>query len=383
MRILHFAGTILEGHDGVSRVLHRLRQEFARTSDQHHFISPILPQRRFAEALGVPSLPLPVSSGYRLSRMSSRGLEAHFSHLNPDVLHIHSPCTLGWAAALWGRREGIPVVSTFHTHFPSYADYYGVGLLKPLVWWYMDKFYQRSDVVVAPSSSLSKELQSQGFADIVTIPHGVDTARFSPQFRSEAWRQSVGGQGKIVVLLASRLVWEKNLRLFAEAVQSPRFADKILPVVVGDGPARAELQKLLPQAHFTGFLDADELATAFASSDLFVFPSVTETFGNVTVEALASGVPAICARAGGAVDIVQDGVNGYLCEPNSLESVREHMHRLISDHEHRLTLRKNAPLTLSKFQWKHSATAHHALYQSVVTRKRAESSAATMEYLPT
>lgn len=190
----------------------------------------------------------------------------------------------------------------------------------------------------------------------------MDTKRFSPEYRSDEWRRSVGGDKKTILTFVGRLVWEKNLRLLAEAATQMKHSASAKIVIVGDGPAREKLQEMMPEAHFTGFLKGEPLTTAYASSDAFVFPSITETFGNVTVEAMAAGLPAICASRGGACDIVQPGENGLLVDGQDSAELAHAMDQLVADPAMRARMATAALESSKHYEWENTAQRYRDLY---------------------
>jgi glycosyltransferase involved in cell wall biosynthesis len=305
-------------HDGVTRVLYRMIDALPERGIEAMFFSPIIPpaDQQPVPMVEVPSIAFPLYKDYRFAIPGQKHFETALARFNPDLLHINSPCPLGHAAVRYGLRNDIPVVATYHTHFPSYAKYYKIRALEAFSWNYLRKLYNDCDRVFVPSEPIRKELKSHGFVTTEFLPHGVDTVRFSPSFRSEEWRRAHGLEGKAALLYAGRLVWEKDLRTLAEAyaIITARRDDAVF-VLAGDGPVRAELEQMMPGALFLGQLGGDELARAYASSDVFVFPSTTETFGNVTLEAMASGIPPVCAREGGAYGFITPGATGLLAEP--------------------------------------------------------------------
>jgi len=324
LRIAYFAGTMRPGHDGVTRVLYRLIDALGETGIESIFFSPIIPppSGRPVPMYEVPSVRFPLYKDYRFALPGQKHFEEKLAAFDPDVIHINSPCPLGHAAVRYGRRAGIPVVATYHTHFPSYAKYYKVKALETFSWNFLRGLYNDCDRVYVPSEPIRKELRAHGFATTEFLPHGVDTGMFNPVYRSGEWRRAHGAEGKTVLLFAGRLVWEKDLRTLAQAyriVSSRR--DDALFVLAGDGPVRGELEAMMPGALFLGQLDGSALSAAYASSDLFVFPSTTETFGNVTLEAMASGIPPVCAREGGAYGFVKSGATGLLAEPRDGEDL--------------------------------------------------------------
>ncbi len=318
MRVAYFAGTMKPGHDGVTRVLYRLVDTLTRSTVESIFFSPIVPPRESQPIpmVKVPSVVFPLHREYRLAVPGYASFARQLAAFRPDLIHINSPCTLGYAAVRFGANNGIPVVATYHTHFPSYARYYKIKSLEGMGWNYLRALYNECDRLYVPSQPVLHELVEHGIHNTYFLPHGVDTQAFHPRFRSLPWRESIGAVGKHVILFVGRLVWEKDLRVLAEAyrVISEQRRDVVF-ALVGDGPIKDELMQMMPGARFLGYRAGEALATAYASGDVFVMPSTTETFGNVTLEAMASGIAPVCANAGGASGIIQPGVTGLLCEP--------------------------------------------------------------------
>lgn len=366
MLVVHFLGSMRPGHDGVTQVAYRLREGFNQEKGNHFFVAPILPKTFEEDMKKVKSVPFPLSTDYRLSVSRTQTLSALLKLKKPDAIHIHTPCTLGYRATQAARALGIPVVATYHTHFPSYLKYYRMKFLEPWVWQYLRSLFNSAQKVIVPSRTTLTELQQNGFKNLVHIPHGVDTRCFSPERRSTNWRNSVGGENKIIVLFVGRLVWEKNLRLIAKMLPFLKQRNKIQLVFVGEGPAHEELSQLIPEAYFTGFLGPELLSTAYASSDLFIFPSVTETFGNVTIEAMASGLPPICASSGGACDVIHSGVNGILTRPNDPEDFSKAIDSLIENADQRKKLSGEALQSASLYQWPKTISEYEDLYQNLV-----------------
>ncbi|WP_019584139.1 glycosyltransferase family 1 protein [Thioalkalivibrio sp. ALE16] len=257
-------------------------------------------------------LPLPGYSGLRMGLPARRRLQALWSEDRPDAVYIATEGPLGHAALRAARRLGIPVASGFHTHFDGYARYYGVGWLTPLVRAVLRRFHNRCDVTLAPTGALAHTLAAQGFQRVRVMARGVDTRRFTPARRSSRLRQQWGAATATpVVLYVGRLAPEKNLALVVDAFRAIQAArpDARL-VVVGDGPSRTELERANPDAIFTGQQVGQALAQHYASADLFLFPSTSETFGNVVIEAMASGLPVLAFDSAAAHEHVTSGVSG-------------------------------------------------------------------------
>jgi phosphatidylinositol alpha 1,6-mannosyltransferase len=336
LKVAYFSGTMRRGQDGVTRVLYRTIDALRERGIKSIFFSPVIPgpEDTPAEMRSVPSIAFPWYPDYRIALPGYKAFEAELQEFAPDILHIHSPCPLGCAAIHWGRRYGVPVVATYHTHFASYAKYYNVKALEVFGWNYFRSLYHSCARVYVPSVPILHELASRGISNLAFLPHGVDSRLFTPHHRSTQWRSRIAPQGKKIFLYAGRLVWEKDLRTLIGVY------DKLMKersdwtlALAGDGPVRQELESAMPEARFLGSLTGHDLCVAYASSDVFLFPSTTETFGNVVVEAMASGLPVICAAEGGASGSIMHGVSGYITNPRDAADIARHANLLLDDPE--------------------------------------------------
>jgi glycosyltransferase involved in cell wall biosynthesis len=224
-------------------------------------------------------------------------------------------------------------------------------ILELMGWKYVQWFYSQCKHTYVPSPSMADELNEQGIDDDVRIwARGVNTEQFNPELRDEQWRQERGfAKDDKVVTFVSRLVWEKNLQTFVDVAK--KLGGKIKPMIVGNGPAMKDLQNMLPEAHFTDFITGDELARAYASSDIFLFPSETETFGNVTLEAMSSGLPCVVADAPGSKSLIESGVNGYLAPPRDTKEFAKCVEAIAEDDALREKMGKTARQKAMAYSW--------------------------------
>ncbi|MFT3766259.1 MAG: glycosyltransferase family 1 protein [Minicystis sp.] len=260
------------------------------------------------------SLPIPRYTGLRLGLPSGAVLEARWRFLRPDLVHIATEGPLGLSALRVARRLEIPVTSGFHTNFHDYSRHYGLGLLHAPVMGYLRWFHNRTKATLVPTRAQVRELAGAGFRNAVDLGRGVDAALYHPGRRDEGMRQRWGATERTVVCLhVGRVAPEKDIPLALDGWRAIRAAGiDTRMVVAGDGPERERLAASLPDALFTGALPRDELATAYASADLFLFPSRSETFGNVLLEAMASGIPAVSFDYAAPQIHVRHGMNGWL-----------------------------------------------------------------------
>lgn len=260
----------------------------------------------------VRSLPLPRYPGLRVGLPATGRLIRAWTAQAPDAVYVATEGPLGWSAVRAARRLGIPVATGFHTRFDEYMRDYGAPFLVGAALRWMRRFHNDADATLVPTRELAEFLRAQGFQDVVRLPRAVDTALFDPSRRNDALRRAWGiPDGGVAAIYVGRIAPEKNLDL---AVRAFRALQRQRPdarfVWVGDGPARAKLQREQPDFVFCGVQRGADLAEHFASGDLFLFPSRSETFGNVTLEAMASGVPTVAFDYGAAHEHLRDGEHG-------------------------------------------------------------------------
>ncbi len=368
-RIAYFNASLRIGQDGVTRVLYRMFEEASRRgADVMAFGSALPPsQNTVVPMVQVPSVIFPLHASYRLAVPGYHSFKKELQRFQPDIIHINSPCTLGFAAAKYGRDYGVPVVATYHTHFPTYLRYYNLQGFEELTWRIIRRFYNSIERTFVPTVPILQELEARHIRNLQYLPNGIDLSMFHPKYRSQQWRERFTTENRPIVLFVSRLVWEKDLRVLAEAYQilRSRHVDFEL-VVVGDGHARQEFQKMVPGAHFLGHLTGRALAESYASSDIFVFPSTTETFGLVTLEAMASGLAPVAANVGGATGIITDGVSGLLAQPQHAHDLAMKLEWLIDNDTERWFIAENALCRAREFDWNKIMGQLFASYDDVI-----------------
>ena len=241
-------------------------------------------------------------------------LAAHWRKVRPDVVHIVTEGPLGWAALIAARRLGIPISSGFHTNFHSYSSHYGIGLFSGVVDIALRALHNRCAITMVPTAQIRQSLQARGYERLAVVGRGIDTILFNPSRRSQALRDAWGADETTpVVLYVGRLAPEKNLKLFIEAANAfIKVNPRTRVVLVGDGPDASALRSAHPNFVFAGMRRGSDLATHYASADVFLFPSVTETFGNVTLEALASGLAVVAYDYAAARQHIAHEKSGWL-----------------------------------------------------------------------
>jgi len=324
LRIALFSGNYNYVRDGANQALNRLVDYLLRQGAQVRIYSPTVDQPAF-EAVGdlvsIPSIAIPGRPEYRLPLRIPLAIRRDLAEFDPNVIHVASPDIVSHRAISWARRRGIPVVASVHTRFETYLGYYHLEWIEPTVRGILRRFYRRCDALVAPAESTAAILRAQRMNRNISIwSRGIDRAQFNPARRSDAFRKKHGlGADEVVVSFLGRLVLEKGLDVFADAIEAATANGTPLRIlVIGEGPARGWFEQRLPGAIFTGELTGGDLAEALASSDVFLNPSITESFGNVTLEAMACALPVLAASASGATNLVQDAVTGTLVEPGDV-----------------------------------------------------------------
>ena len=286
---------------------------------------------------------------------SKGALIRQWQQQRPDIVHIATEGPLGWSAISAARKLGLPVSTDFHTNFHSYTSHYGIGLLKKPIAAYLRHFHNKTDCTLVPTTSLQDELVEDGYKDVLVVSRGVDAALFHPSRRNAELRAQWGvADDAPVAMMVSRMAPEKNLPVVIEAFEAMREQnpDMVL-VMVGDGPARAELEKKHPHVIFAGMRTGEDLAAHFASGDVFLYPSMTETYGNVTVEAMSSGLATIAYDYAAARQHIRHGVNGLLAPYGDTASFIAQARALATDADRIRSLRTAARRTVEELTWEH------------------------------
>ena len=345
--------------DGPVRALNRLVAHIEARGHSALVFAPTTATpalRHSGELVPIPSVPLPGKrSEFRLGLGLTAEARRRLAAFAPTIVHVATPDWLGLSALNYARDHGLPAVASFHTRFDTYPRYYGMGWLEKHITRYMRYFYARCARVYAPSQSMVDELTRDRIGrDVRLWARGVDQALFNPARRDLSWRRGLGiDDSAIVVAFVGRIVLEKGIEVFATATNKARADNpRIRALVVGDGPERARFETLLPDAAFTGFLEGEALARAYASADIFFNPSITETFGNVTLEAMASGVPSVCAAASGSRSLIEDGETGLLiADAGNASGFASAISKLAANPAQRMRMGALARTRSASFQW--------------------------------
>ncbi|HEY2050994.1 MAG TPA: glycosyltransferase family 1 protein [Caulobacteraceae bacterium] len=374
LRVALVTGSYNYIRDGVALTLNRLVAYLLSQGVEVLIFTPVARKpalEHAGEIVPAPSFAIPFRPEYRIAVGLTGSARARLVAFRPDIVHLATPDILGHQALRLAKASGWPTVASYHTRYDTYLKYYGFGFLQPLAKAAERRFYGACDEVFVPSPSMADTLASEGVeANFHLWTRGVDTERFHPGRRSEAWRAARGvAPGEILVTFVSRLVREKRLDDFVAVVRGLQAAGiPARALVVGDGPERDALERALPGGLFEGFLIGDDLPNAYASADIFVFPSDTETFGSVTLEAMASGLPTVCADATGSRSLVNPGVTGYLAPVGDVDALIGATLRLASEPEHRRAMGEAARERSLRFSWDEAMAGALARYRALAGR---------------
>lgn len=272
-------------------------------------------------------------------------VKSEIEQFSPDLIHVATPFTVGFCGVYYAKKFNIPIVGSYHTDFNDYLHFYDLEFLTNPLWKYMKWFHSPLKKLFVPSIDTMEKLRSRGFSNLEIFPRGVDCKLFHPNYPKEVVWKRYDISKKFLLTYVGRLAPEKDLGTLMKIANSlpPEMNNQVHWLIAGDGPLLEELQRAaLPNLTFTGYLKGTGLAEVYSATDLFVFPSPTETFGNVVLEALASGTPAIGANAGGVKHIISNGVTGHLCEPGNVEEFVNRIIQLLGNDDFRGQMSLNA-----------------------------------------
>lgn len=324
LRIALFSGNYNYVRDGANQALNRLVGYLLSQGASVRIYSPTVENPAFeatGDLVSVPSMAIPFRPEYRIPLSLSRSVRRDLEAFNPNIVHIASPDWVSRKAVKWAKKQNLPVLCSVHTRFETYFRYYNMSFIEPVVEAWIRRLYRKCDALVAPSESFAQVLRQQRMNyDIDIWSRGVDREIFNSGRRDMEWRRGLGISDDIPVIgFLGRLVMEKGLDVFSDTIdQLKRRNVPHQVLVIGDGPARAWFESRIPDAKFAGFQVGADLGRAVASMDMFFNPSVTEAFGNVTLESMACGLPVVAAKATGSQSLVEEKVSGRLITPGAI-----------------------------------------------------------------
>jgi glycosyltransferase involved in cell wall biosynthesis len=343
IKVAFFADILVEDFDGAVRTIFQLIKRIDSARFEYLFIYGAGPDKLLEfDGLKIPSIPLPINTNYSIALpiLAKKRINNKLQAFGADVIHISTPSFLGNFGLDYANLMGLPVISIYHTHFISYVDYYFkyapifIKGLKQRIAQGHKSFYNRCDKVYVPSETIKTELREMGvYASKMKIwKRGIDAFMFSPDKKDKSIIRRLTSNNYPTIIFASRLVWEKNLETLFAIYDNMQVSTKPVNfLIVGDGAAWLACEARMPKAIFTGKIAHQQLACLYASADVFLFPSVSEAYGNVVIEAMASGLPCVIADGGGSGDFIEQGMNGFKCTPYDAADYVEKIELLLSN----------------------------------------------------
>jgi glycosyltransferase involved in cell wall biosynthesis len=357
MKIALYTGTFVKNKDGVARTLYEFVRCIRERGHEIMIWSPEVTEGvedEFIRVQKLVSVPVIVYPDYKVGFFGPR-TKRQLDRMKPDLIHVSTPDLVGREFLQYGKRNNIPVVSVYHTDFPSYLSYYQLGVFSNAVWGYLKWFYNNSRASLVPTIAMQNRLREKGINNSIIWSRGIRETDFSPKFRSEKLRKEWGVDDSITILYSGRFVWYKDLKIFISVSKKLRekYGKKVSFVLLGSGPAEDDLKESMPYAVFPGYLSGKDLSTAYASGDILLFPSTTETFGNVVQEALASGIPSVVSDTGGCKEIISLSKGGLISISKDVSSFTENVSTLIEDNDLYNSLRSNGLEFSTRRSWKY------------------------------
>ncbi|RPF53299.1 glycosyltransferase family 4 protein [Aquisalibacillus elongatus] len=367
MKIAIITETFVPSTDGVVTRLKACIQYFHKQGHDVRVIAPDLGETHFngAKIDGIPARTLPFYRSKKFA-LPSRKIKTLLEDYNPDIVHVVNPALLGMTGVYYAKKLGYPMLASYHTQVPKYADYYNLSVFKGFLWWYFRKLHNKADLNLCTSESVKSELLEHDFKNVRVWKRGVDTELFHPKKSSQDMREYLtnGQTDKTLLLFVGRLASEKEIEKIRGVLDA---SDDFVLAIVGDGPYREQLEEHFKGTNtiFTGFMHGEELAQVYASSDVFVFPSTTETLGLVISEAMASGTPLVAAKSGPTCEQIEDGRTGLLYDK---EVDHDFINTVLqfNDETLRKRLAQNARNEIEKLNWDTQSQQVLTYYEEII-----------------
>jgi glycosyltransferase involved in cell wall biosynthesis len=357
MRIAIFTDTFFPQVNGVAKSLKRYSDYLLQKGHTVEIFAPELEgNHTYPYVHQFMSIPFFIYPECRTALALPNTILDRIQAFSPDFIHVATPLTMGVLGSHAAKKLNIPIISSYHTHFDQYLDYYKLSWISPILWRYLKWFYSYSERIFVPSQETLTHLQTKEFSNLSIWTRGVDCSLFHPFNQTVNIREKYNIQEPQILLYVGRLAPEKDLTTLQKIIDhtSMEWKEKVHWLIVGDGPSFEELSSHLNErgnVTMTGYLSGSELASCYTASDLLVFPSQTETFGNVVLEALASGTPAVVSNRGGVCGIVEHNKTGKICRAGDYQNFIDQMEQLLSDKVSRLIMAKNAREYALKQTW--------------------------------
>ena len=379
MKIAFFTETFLPKVDGIVTRLTKTVQHLVADGDEVVVFCPAgCPESYMgAKVVGVTAMPLPLYPELKLG-LPGPAVSEELENFQPDLIHVVNPAVLGLGGIWLAKTNNIPLIASYHTHLPKYLEHYGMGMLEPLLWELLKAAHNQAILNLCTSTAMVKELAEKGIQNTALWQRGVDTHSFRPELKNDIMRKRLLGtfsDSDSLLIYVGRLSAEKQIERIKpvlEALPNTRLA------LVGDGPYRQQLEKIFQNTSttFVGYLSGEELASAYASGDAFLFPSSTETLGLVLLEAMAAGCPVVGANRGGIPDIITDGVNGCLYNPDGendgAESLIKATQRILGNELERQNMRKAARQEAEIWGWSGATKQLRKYYEKIIDKSNNE-----------
>ena len=373
MKIAFFTETFLPKVDGIVTRLTKTIDNLVQNGDEIVVFCPegCPTEYKGAKIIGVAAMPLPLYPELKLG-LPGPAVSDALENFKPDLIHVVNPAVLGLGGIWLAKSNNIPLIASYHTHLPKYLEHYGMGMLEPLLWELLKAAHNQALLNLCTSTAMVEELESKGIKRTALWQRGVDTETFKPEFRSQKMRNKLLGKypdKNSLLIYVGRLSAEKQIERIKPVLEE--IPDACL-ALVGDGPYRNQLEKIFEntQTNFIGYLSGEELASAYASGDIFLFPSSTETLGLVLLEAMAAGCPVIGANKGGIPDIINDGVNGCLYDPDGVDqgksSLIEATKKILNNNTKKENMRIEARNESEKWNWSQATLQLKKYYEETL-----------------
>lgn len=363
MRIAFVADILIKDFDGASRTMHQIIDRIPTDRFEFKFICGVPPKDDIGFSVkSLPSMPIPFNTHYKMAipYISQDAIKDELNTFQPDLIHIASPSPMGHFVLNYAKSREIPVVTIYHTHFLSYVDYYLrhvpflIPGMKSLISKSQKQFYDHCELVLIPTQVIKDDLRSFDFKvdHMMLWERGLDQELFDPKKKDLDYIKSIVHNDRPNILFASRLVWEKNLETLIKLYDLCKDENKQYNfIIAGDGQASQSLKSQMPDAFFLGNLAHDELSKVYASCDIFVFPSDSETYGNVVIEAMASGLPCVIANGGGSASFIQEGKNGFKVSPHDEQAYLHAIEKIFNHEKLRLDIISRGLLFTNSLSW--------------------------------
>lgn len=371
MRIAYFTETFIPHVDGIVFTLIHLLDYLAEKGHESIMFTPRGQMDKFAQTkiYRQTSFKMPLYKDRFVATPLAR-VEKNTLTFRPDLIHVVAPTSLGIAGLRVARKHNIPLVASYQTDLAGFARHWKLGVFAGTINRFYRTLHNRADVNLAPSEFTRKQLEKIGIKRLTVWPGGASLEQFSPAKRGDKWRSRLmgGDSDKLLILFVSRLSREKRAELLLPLV---RDVPGVRLAIVGDGPDRSRLEKVFAgtDTYFAGYQTGENLAECYAAGDIFVFTGAEETFGNVVVEAMASGTPVIAPNSGGVVDLVADGETGYLYKPGDAKDLMAAFKKLAGDRELAKRMGQAGYERAQQFTWQNSFEILLGVYEKLLAEK--------------